>query len=107
MKVKEPIFDYVSPDIDYQIKKGDSLTVLKKIEDGKFDLILTSPPSIGLHINGIGGTVVENNVTMWKNQVWKTRSRCFTACEIATKRITKSIFQMRRWLLPPVWQIAM
>lgn len=44
MKVKEPIFDYVSPDIDYQIKKGDSLTVLKKIEDGKFDLILTSPP---------------------------------------------------------------
>ena len=44
MRVKEPIFDYVSPDIDYQIKKGDSLTVLKKIEDGKFDLILTSPP---------------------------------------------------------------
>jgi len=44
MKVKEPIFDYVSPNIDYQIKKGDSLTVLKKIEDGKFDLILTSPP---------------------------------------------------------------
>ncbi|MCU0418957.1 MAG: site-specific DNA-methyltransferase [Cyclobacteriaceae bacterium] len=44
MKVKEPIFHYVSPDIYYQIKKGDSLTVLKKIEDGKFDLILTSPP---------------------------------------------------------------
>jgi len=44
MRVKEPIFDYVSPDIDHQIKKGDSLTVLKKIEDGKFDLILTSPP---------------------------------------------------------------
>lgn len=44
MKVKEPIFDYVNPGIDYQIKKGDSLTVLKKIEDGKFDLILTSPP---------------------------------------------------------------
>ncbi len=44
MKVKEPIFDYVSPALDYQIKKGDSLTILKKIEDGKFDLILTSPP---------------------------------------------------------------
>lgn len=44
MKVKEPLFDYISPDIDYQIKKGDSLTVLGKIEDGKFDLILTSPP---------------------------------------------------------------
>jgi adenine-specific DNA-methyltransferase len=44
MKVKEPIFDYVSPNIDYQIKNGDSLAVLKKIEDRKFDLILTSPP---------------------------------------------------------------
>lgn len=44
MKVKEPLFDYISPDIDYQIKKGDSLTVLQKIEDEKFDLILTSPP---------------------------------------------------------------
>lgn len=44
VKVKEPLFDYISPDIDYQIKKGDSLTVLQTIEDGKFDLILTSPP---------------------------------------------------------------
>jgi adenine-specific DNA-methyltransferase len=44
MKVQEPLFDYVNPDTDYEIKKGDCLTVLKKIEDGKFDLILTSPP---------------------------------------------------------------
>lgn len=44
MKAKEPLFDYISPDTDYQIKKGDCLTVLKKVEDGKFDLILTSPP---------------------------------------------------------------
>lgn len=44
MKAKEPLFEYISPDIDYQIKEGDSLTVLQKIEDGKFDLILTSPP---------------------------------------------------------------
>ncbi|HYM94393.1 MAG TPA: site-specific DNA-methyltransferase [Chitinophagaceae bacterium] len=44
MKVQEPLFDYISPDIDYEIKKGDCLTVLKKIEDGKFDLVLTSPP---------------------------------------------------------------
>ena len=44
MKAKEPLFEYISPDIDYQIKEGDSLSVLKKIEDGKFDLILTSPP---------------------------------------------------------------
>jgi DNA modification methylase len=44
MKTKEPLFEYISPGIDYQIKEGDSLTVLQKIEDGKFDLILTSPP---------------------------------------------------------------
>ncbi len=44
MRVKEPLFDYISPDTDYVIKNGDCLTVLKKIEDGKFDLILTSPP---------------------------------------------------------------
>jgi adenine-specific DNA-methyltransferase len=44
MKVQEPLFDYISPSTDYEIKKGDCLTVLNKIEDGKFDLILTSPP---------------------------------------------------------------
>lgn len=44
MKVKEPLFDYINPDTNYQIRKGDCLTVLKKIEDRKFDLILTSPP---------------------------------------------------------------
>jgi DNA modification methylase len=44
MKVQELLFDYISPDIDYEIKKGDCLTVLKRIEDSKFDLILTSPP---------------------------------------------------------------
>ena len=44
MIVEEPLFDYISADTDYEIKKGDCLTVLKKIEDGKFDLILTSPP---------------------------------------------------------------
>lgn len=44
MKVKEQLFDYLISDADYSIKNGDCLTVLKKIEDGKFDLILTSPP---------------------------------------------------------------
>ena len=44
MGVKEPLFDYISPEIEYVIKNGDCLSVLKKIEDGKFDLILTSPP---------------------------------------------------------------
>lgn len=44
MQVKEPLFDYISPDTDFQINNGDCLTVLNKIEDGKFDLIITSPP---------------------------------------------------------------
>ncbi len=44
MRVKERLFDYIRPDADYEIKNGDCLTILKKIEDGKFDLILTSPP---------------------------------------------------------------
>jgi adenine-specific DNA-methyltransferase len=44
MTLKEPLFDFISPDTDYAIKNGDCLTVLKKIEDSKFELILTSPP---------------------------------------------------------------
>ena len=44
MKVKEPLFNDISPDTDCQISKGDCLTVLKKVEDRKFDLIITSPP---------------------------------------------------------------
>lgn len=44
MKVKEPIFDYIDSNITYEIKKGDCLTALRKIEEGKFDLVLTSPP---------------------------------------------------------------
>ncbi len=44
MKVKEPLIEYVSPEITYNIINGDSLNVLKRIEDGKFDLIITSPP---------------------------------------------------------------
>ena len=46
MKVKENIFGY--PDnpykSDYKIITGDTLTNLQKIESGKFDLIITSPP---------------------------------------------------------------
>jgi len=44
MKVKEPLFDYVSSDLKYEIKTGDCLEVLKDFEDKKFDLIITSPP---------------------------------------------------------------
>ncbi|HNX45013.1 MAG TPA: site-specific DNA-methyltransferase [Bacteroidales bacterium] len=44
MKAKEPLFEYISPNISHNIVNGDSLTVLKKIENRKFDLIITSPP---------------------------------------------------------------
>lgn len=44
MKVKEPLFDYIGKETEYVVKNADCLTVLQKIEDGKFDLILTSPP---------------------------------------------------------------
>lgn len=44
MQVEEPLFDLVSPETNYEIKKGDCLNVLKKIDNGKFDLIITSPP---------------------------------------------------------------
>lgn len=44
MKVQESLFDYVRLETDYEIKKGDCLSVLKDIDDKKFDLIITSPP---------------------------------------------------------------
>lgn len=44
MKAKEPLFDYISPTIQYQIENGDCLSRLKEIENEKFDLIITSPP---------------------------------------------------------------
>ena len=44
MKVREPLFDYVSPAARHQIVNGEALDFLKSVEDGKFDLIVTSPP---------------------------------------------------------------
>lgn len=44
MKIKEPLFDYINPKINYQVKNGNCLSILKKLEDDKFDLIITSPP---------------------------------------------------------------
>jgi DNA modification methylase len=44
MGAKELIFDYINQDIVSEIINGDSLNVLRKIGDGKFDLIITSPP---------------------------------------------------------------
>lgn len=44
MKVKEPVFEHISPEISHQIINGDSLEILKGVENNKFDLIITSPP---------------------------------------------------------------
>ncbi len=46
MKVKDMTFDFSEKlyKSDYKIILGDTLENLKKIEDGKFDLIITSPP---------------------------------------------------------------
>jgi len=44
MKVKEPLIELVPANISYQVKRGDCLSVLRNIDDGKFDLIITSPP---------------------------------------------------------------
>ena len=44
MGVKEPLFDYVDPSVQYHIRHGDALDVLAGFEEEKFDLIITSPP---------------------------------------------------------------
>jgi len=44
MQVKEPLFDYIKHDIQFEIQNDDCLSCLRKNESGKFDLILTSPP---------------------------------------------------------------
>lgn len=43
-KVKEPLIEYVDNNLDYDIINGEAFKELKKIEDNKFDLIITSPP---------------------------------------------------------------
>ena len=44
MKIKESLFNYTNPAVSYSIINGDSAEILKKYEDEKFDLIITSPP---------------------------------------------------------------
>jgi len=43
-KVKEPLFDYSESSSKYKIINGEAYKELQKIEDEKFDLIITSPP---------------------------------------------------------------
>ena len=42
--MKNQLFELINPDIEYSIKNGDSLKLLKSFNDQKFDLIITSPP---------------------------------------------------------------
>jgi DNA modification methylase len=44
MQAIEPLFEYVRHGISYEMLNDDCITILKKIGDEKFDLILTSPP---------------------------------------------------------------
>jgi DNA modification methylase len=44
MQVKESLFEYISHHLRFEMKNEDCLSVLKKTEDNKFDLVLTSPP---------------------------------------------------------------
>jgi adenine-specific DNA-methyltransferase len=44
MKINEPLFEYISTDISYNLINGECLKVLKGMESNKFDLIVTSPP---------------------------------------------------------------
>ena len=44
MKVKEPLFDFIDPSIEYKVLNKDALEVLKTTPNEKFDLIITSPP---------------------------------------------------------------
>jgi DNA modification methylase len=44
MQVKEPLFEYISNSLHYEMKNEDCLSVLKRTDDNKFDLVLTSPP---------------------------------------------------------------
>jgi len=44
MQTERSLFDYIKQDIHFEIQNDDCLSVLKKTENGKFDLILTSPP---------------------------------------------------------------
>jgi adenine-specific DNA-methyltransferase len=44
MKIKEPEIQFLDKSVKYKIFNSDTLKTLKKIPDGKFDLIITSPP---------------------------------------------------------------
>ena len=44
MEVNEPLFDYINPTTRHEMIHGECIDVLKRLKDGQFDLIITSPP---------------------------------------------------------------
>jgi len=44
MQIVKSLFEFIKHSVDYEIHNSDCLTILEKIENEKFDLILTSPP---------------------------------------------------------------
>lgn len=44
MQIKEPLFDFVNPEVKYSLINKESLKTLKNFPDEGFDLIITSPP---------------------------------------------------------------
>ena len=44
MQFVEPLFEYIRQDVCFEMQNSDCLSILKKIDNQKFDLILTSPP---------------------------------------------------------------
>lgn len=44
MKVKEPLFEYISKSVNAKIICGESKKTVQEMDPGKFDLIITSPP---------------------------------------------------------------
>lgn len=44
LKLEEPLINFVNQGVDYKIINGEAYKELKKIENGRFDLIITSPP---------------------------------------------------------------
>lgn len=43
-KVSEPLFDLINPNLEHKIINDDALDAIKRLDKGKFDLIITSPP---------------------------------------------------------------
>lgn len=44
VELKEPLFEFINPKTEYAVENAEALDRLHKFPDGRFDLIITSPP---------------------------------------------------------------